>query len=86
MKIAGFAAREKRAGIARCRDRRLDEGAKIPAAPELILYAHSALSTEIPTPFGVDFPFEIECASTVGDVARGYEQSKDNPAKERVYR
>ena len=62
----------------------LDVRREVSTAHELILHTHPALQSKFLRPHGVQFPFQIECALFVCDVARCDEEGKAYPEHECV--
>jgi hypothetical protein len=62
----------------------LDEQAKIPTEPKLILYTQPAVVPKVPRPLSIDFPLEVECFSAVGDVPWDDEEGETDPEHECV--
>ncbi len=52
---------------------------------KLVLDSETAVDADFSGPLGVEFSFQIECASLVGCVSRCDEEAKDNPEDENVH-
>ena len=65
---------------------RLDEGAEVSTAAELVLDTQAAVDAKGAGPLSIDLALEIESALLVGDVTRCNEQRKTNPEQEGVPR
>lgn len=84
IQVRAFAPREGGAGVAALADGGFGKRAEVAAAGEGVLDTLAPKEAEVAGPLSVDFAFEVEGATFVGEVARYEDEDEGDPEEEVV--